>query len=286
MGNFLKKMIDPLNVVGTLGDVIGEFNGSTALASAQGRAANAQLGQQREDRTLATKYADSADEIIQLQRAVQTNQQDIVRQQRILDSTDPAVIEAGKQALNLMKGVESSTLAPLRSKLQKDEQTLRGKLLKQLGPGYENSTAGIQALNAFQESSSNALSNAQQTAINSYLGTAQNFSSQGLSQQTSQAGTLGSLYGNIAQRKVSAVQGSPINAGLQYAGEMASAQAKQQNFGQLMQIGGMAVGAVTGGIGGAALGGMTSGTGVNPQTINGVKPAGNGFTLGNGNYQF
>ncbi len=268
-----------------LGDIMGELNGSTNLAAAQGRAANAQLAQQKEDRALATKAADSADEIRQLSEAVRTNNYDISRQQRILDSTDPAVIEAGKQALEMMKGVESKTLAPLRAQREKEKMKLVEKLQRQLGPGFENTTAGIQALTAFDEATATGLQTAQQNAIGQYLGVSQGFSAQGLTNQVAQQATLGGMYGNIAQRKIGAINGTPINAGLQYSGDIAKYQAQGQNFGQIMQLGGMAVGAMAGGPAGAAAGGQMGAAMGGGQSVNGVAPAG-GFTLGNGNYSF
>lgn len=228
------SLVDPL-------DILGKRAGKKA-ANAQGAIAESQLQQEREDRALALKYAEpSPDELAQLHRGIALNETDIARKQKLLDSSDPALIEAGGQALKLLRGEEAKTLGPLKSNIAKQESALREKLLAQLGSGYENTTAGIQALNAFNEQANNALAGAQQNSLAQLLGVAQDTSGRyGMQSNIANTGALGNMFGNISNRQVSAVNKTPINgAGAQFVGDLQSARASQQVVGRALQIGGI-----------------------------------------------
>lgn len=206
--------------------VVDTISGKKA-ADAQGKIAEAQEAEQRERRALALKYAEATpEELAQINRSISLNESDIARKEKLLASSDPAVIEAGDQALKLLRGEEAKTLAPLRSNIQKQEQALRAKLQAQLGPGYENTTAGIQALAAFNEQANNAMTTAQNQTIGQLLGVAQDTSSRyGTQSNISNAGTLSSLFGNISNRKVGAVNATPITAaGSQFVGDLQAAR--------------------------------------------------------------
>jgi hypothetical protein len=80
---------------------------------------------------------------------------------------------------------------------------------------------------------------------------AQNFSYSGYGNAPVVAGTLGQVFGDIQKRKISAVQGTPINsAGAQFVNELGQARALQGTLGNVFQIGGIISG--MGGLGGAA----------------------------------
>ena len=222
-------------VVSTVGGALA----GEKKAKAIGDAANAQLGQQQADRDLALKYAEpSPDELKQLNQAIGLNETDIARKQKLLDSSDPAIIEAGKQALQLLRGEDAKTLAPLRTNIAKQESALREKLMAQLGPGYENTTAGLQALQAFNEQANGALVNAQQGSLAQLLGVAQDTSGRyGLQSNIANASGLAGMFGNISNRQVSAIRGTPIAAGNQFMGDYASAANQQETFGNMINLG-------------------------------------------------
>ncbi len=229
--------------------VIGSAWAAQDAADAQGQIAEAQLEQQRADRAAAQAAAEpTPQELAQLNRAISLNEADITRKERLIASSDPALIEAGKQALELLKGTEAKTLGPLKSKIAKEEQTLRQKLAAQLGPGYENTTAGIQALAAFQESSSNALTSAQNQTLSQLLGVAQDTSSRyGNQTNIANAGTIAGLFGNQSNRRVAAITGAPITAsGAQFVNDLQSARGVQQTVNQIYQAAGMAAPYLTG----------------------------------------
>lgn len=264
----LGSLVDPM-------DVLGRRAGKKA-ATAQGRIAEAQLAQQREDRDLALKYAEpSPEELAQLNRSITLNEGDIARKEKLLASSDPALIEAGGQALKLLRGEEAKTLGPLKANIAKQESALRERLQAQLGSGYENTTAGIQALQAFNEQSSNALAGAQQSSLAQLLGVAQDTSGRyGMQSNIANTGALGQMFGNISERKVSAINKTPITgAGAQFVGDLQSARASQQAMGRALQIGGIVA---SGGLSGMLPSGSGGGTS-SPFDVSGM-PKSNQYT--------
>lgn len=260
----LGTMIDPL-------DVLGRRAGKKA-AKAQGDIAMAQLEQEREDRDLALKYAEpTPDELNQIQRGITLNENDIARKEKLLASSDPALIEAGSQALKLLRGEEAKTIAPLKANIAKQESALRERLQAQLGSGYENTTAGIQALQAFNEQANAAITGAQQSSLGQLLGVAADTSGRyGVQSNIANTAGLAGLFGNISNRQVSAVNKTPITgAGAQFVGDLQNARASQQVTGRAIQIGGIVSG----------LGGMlpNSSPTANPYTISGM-PKSNEYT--------
>lgn len=235
---------DPLSALDPL-DITGRRAGKKA-AAAQGSIAEAQLAQEREDRALALKYAEpSPQELAQIERGIALNEGDIQRKEKLLASSDPALIEAGSQALKLLRGEEAKTLGPLKTNIAKQESALREKLTAQLGPGYENTTAGLQALQAFNEQANASLVNAQQGSLAQLLGVAQDTSGRyGMQSNIGNAGALSNMFGNISERKVSAINKTPITgAGAQFIEGLQSARASQQVTGRAIQIGGILSGA-------------------------------------------
>lgn len=249
----------------------GGFGAGLDGAEAQENIAKAQLAQQQADRQLALQYATpSPEELAQLNKAIALNEADISRKEKLIASSDPALIEAGKQALQLLQGAEAKTLAPLRSSIAKQEQTLRQKLQAQLGTGYENTTAGIQALNAFKEQANNSMSTAQNQSLAQLLGVAQDTSSRyGAQSNIANAGTIGSLFGNIKNRQIGAITGTQItNAGANFVGDLQSARSTQQLFGNVLGAGAMLYGAGAFNGGGGQIAGTTGGPFSTGQTLN------------------
>jgi hypothetical protein len=208
------------------------FSGNQA-AKTQGKIANAQLEEQRRTRAQALKAAQASPlEIAQMEQANQLNQQDIQRKQKLLASADPAIIEAGQQALSLLQGKDAASLNPLRSSQAQQRKQLEDRLRAQLGSGYANTTAGIQALAAFDNAAYNSQSTAQQQSLAQLLGVAQNTSANnGLQSNITNSNNLANLYGNQSSRIVSAINGTPITAaGSQFAGQLAGQQQMQGLF--------------------------------------------------------
>ena len=238
--------------------------GEAKAAEAQGKIAEAQGRQQLEDRAYALQNAEATpQELAQLNRAIAINESDIQRKEKLLASADPAIIEAGKQALQLLRGEEAKTLAPLRTQFQKQESELRNKLSAQLGSGYETSTAGIQALQALRESQAGQIATAQENTLGKLLGVAQNTSQAGFGNTTATTGTLGQLFGDIQKRKIAALQGTPMDtAGSQFVGDLQRARVGAGIAKKGAEIAGTIIGAAAGNpaAGGGGGGGSTGQT--------------------------
>lgn len=250
---------DGFGAVPFLNDLRDTVTGKKA-GDAQERIAMAQLEEQRRTRAAAVAAAEpTPQEMQQLERSIALNEQDITRKQKLIDSSDPALIEAGQQALKLLQGADSKALDPIRRQREKDRIKLQEKLQAQLGSGYENTTAGIQALSAFDEATSNAMGNAQQQTLAQLLGVAQNTSaSYGMQNNISNSGTLASMFGNQSNRRVAAINGTPITgAGAEFVGDLQQARA-QMGLVNLGLQGGMAY--LTGGASAAPKMGSTAGS--------------------------
>lgn len=250
------------------------YTAGQRAAKAQGKIAEAQFNQETNDRNMALRFAEpSPQELAQLERGIAVNEKEISRKQALLESADPVLIESGKQALQLLRGEEAKTIAPLRNNIAKQEQALRAKLQAQLGPGYENTTAGIQALQAFNEQANGALADAQQKSLGQLLGVAQNTSNvNNLNQNIANAGTLGQLFGKIGERQVNALASTKVgSAGSQFVGGLQSARANTNMINTGIQVAGMIAGIPpTGGAPGAGMtgGDLSGGGGANPYTLN------------------
>jgi osmotically-inducible protein OsmY len=219
-----------------------QYEAGRRAAGAQEDIAKAQLGQQRADRSLAARYAEpTPEELAQLSKSISLNDQDIARKQKLLDSSDPALIEAGKQALNLLRGEEAKSLNPLRQQQAKDRLKLEDNLRARLGSGYANTSAGIQALAAFDEGSQRALFDAQERSLASLLGVAQFSQGAGnLQQNIYMSSALTGQQGAINQRKINAILGTPITAsGAEFVGGLQNARNDAQLGGSIISGAGL-----------------------------------------------
>lgn len=236
----------------TIGKAVSGLTGADAAADAYGNAANAQLSQQQQDRASAVKYAVSDEELQQLQQSISLNNQDIARKQKLLASADPALIEAGNQALQLMQGKSAASLKPLQDQRAQQRQQLQQTLASQLGPDYASSSQGRAALNQFDQQTSAVLTGAQQQAIGQYMGYANNAEQFGnLSQNMQQQNNIAGMYGNQSARRMSAITGTTVNPGLQYAGQQFLANQNMNNMGALFAMAGAkGFGKTSGGFGG------------------------------------
>jgi hypothetical protein len=260
-GGFFQDVFDIGANIAT-GGIYGEYQ----AANAQGKIAEQQMAQQKDDRALALRFAEATpEELAQLNRSISINEADIQRKEKLLASADPALIEAGTQALALLRGEESKTLAPLRNQFQKQESELRNKLAAQLGSGYETSTAGVQALQALRDSQSMQLAQAQENTLGQLLGVAQNVSGQGFGNAISNTATLGQLFGDIQKRKLAALQGSPIDtAGSQFVGDLQRARAGVKSAKKGAEIIGTIIGSASGNPAAGGGGGGSAGQAASP----------------------
>lgn len=207
---------------------VGEFTGSNRTAKAAGRAAQAQeaalrtgVGYAQEGLTAAqdagkaaVAAAQSPQELAALRQALDTQTRAIGRQEQLFASIDPAIMEASQQALKLLRGEEAKSLSPLKQNRDLQRKKLVDRLREQLGPGAETSTAGIQALNQFDQETSTLLSGAQESSIANLFGmglqgSQAKLGAEGLiNQGIGQIGNIGQAFGGAAQRLTQANLGS------------------------------------------------------------------------------
>jgi hypothetical protein len=93
---------------------------------------------------------------------LQAQERQVQRQEELAKTINPALIEQGKQYAALHQGKSAPALSNLQNQRAIQRQQLVGQLQQQLGPGAETSTAGMQALNQFDQETSNQTSQAQQ----------------------------------------------------------------------------------------------------------------------------
>jgi hypothetical protein len=221
------------STVGGLPIVGDVMRGDTAqdLAQAQGDAAMAQLRQQQADREQALKIAQPTDlQMTELHNAINTNNTDISRKQALLNSADPAFIEAGKQALAIMKGGDTATTAAALQPIQQQRDNQRSQLMQrlqqQLGPGWESSTTGQQALASFDAQTASTLNNARLgtlAQLMGYTGASEQFGN--LQPNIANSQSIIDTQGRMQERQIGAITGTPITmAGAPFAGQIASDQ--------------------------------------------------------------
>lgn len=142
-------------------------------ANAQSAAANAQLTAQNKARQTALQLAaPTAGEIAAIDRVTQRNEaQSAVTLQQVtsglsaLASIDPAIKSAGDQAYQVLQGQQSQLLAPIQAQRSRQRQDLENQLAARLGPGFRSSSAGIEAINKFDQATNESLAGAQQQTL-------------------------------------------------------------------------------------------------------------------------
>lgn len=250
--------------IGSIKQAAATSKAAQTQADAQRDIANRQIqfDQQRraESMNLAQATPEELGRINQYLAQAQANyQQQMMRiqeQEQYIQSFDPVFKQAGQQALQLLQGQESAVLSPLRRQRDIQREQLRGRLRQQLGPGFETSSAGAQALNQFDVQSQDLFTQAQQSTLDRFM----NYSQQGLSAGTqarsNAIGNLGVAQGAlqnanlqginasqaIQSRLVNASNATPIN--LQPLSDAAALQARASSLSgsNLQAIGGLATG--------------------------------------------
>lgn len=158
--------------------------GAAINAGAQGDTTDKQLAFAREslDKQIAERRrveetslglaAKSPEELASMgrilnRRELYLKQQDasLAKVEDILAKVDPSIKEAADQQLQLLRGETSKVLAPLQAQRQRQKKQLQNALAEKLGPGYATSSAGIQALSAFDDQSFMLMTDAQMKAL-------------------------------------------------------------------------------------------------------------------------
>jgi len=158
--------------VGAATSLAGSFMGANAAQSAaEAQEAQARRyqdfvnGQTEKAMNLVKNPADLAayDEALTAQRSV------VQKQKALADSLSPNLIEIGKQLHGLMTGQSAPALDNLKQQRALQRTQLVDNLTQKLGPGAESSSAGIQALNQFDQETANTLQQAQSDYTKTFM---------------------------------------------------------------------------------------------------------------------
>lgn len=186
--------------------------------------------------------APSAAELAMIDSQIQQKDITIGRERKLIEAVDPTLIEAGKQAFQLLQGKDAEILGPIQRQRERQKQNLQEQLRRNLGPGYETSSAGIEALGKFDAETSNITATAQQNAVGMLLGSTQQTAGMARAGENA-ANQMGfqalSAQQNIQNRQVSAISNSSNNAAGGAAGAVSDA------FGGFAKLAGFAMGAPT-----------------------------------------
>lgn len=232
-----------------VGDAVGEITGANRQADAAESAASAQRDEAARQYNTNNRILTGAGDNLKsatvsglaaMDQDIANQQRNLQRQQTLLEQLDPVIMEASQQALKLLRGEQSSTLAPVQDQRNLQRQKLLNQLREQLGPGAETSTAGIQALTRFDSETNNLLSGQQQQALGNLGNISAQFTSQrpdmyreiaGLSGLNQGKYSLAANQSNFDLQRVSALSGigaQMINsAGAQYVGDQIKGQSQQ-----------------------------------------------------------
>lgn len=250
-----------------VGRVVGDITGSNQQATAAGRAAQAQEAVARrnqrfakEQMALGLKDLDKygPQELAALEGSLKQQQTALDRQSQLFDAMDPAILEASSQALKLLRGEDAAALAPIRNDRQRQRQSLLNTLREQLGPGAETSTAGIQALNQFDQETSGLLAGQQQQTLGQLFGMGQTGAANrgSLNQSIGALANIGQGFGDMGLRRANVRQsftGAALGAGqaLQQAAGSRFVKDQFQGAGQMAVIGPLLQAGASAAMGGA-----------------------------------
>ena len=235
----------------------GAYSSSQAAGKAgraqQDAAAAFQQQQQQQEQDAVSKIQ-SPSQMAAYTQSLQAQQQNVQRQQALVSQLDPNLIEAGRQAHDLMQGKSAPVLSNIQTQRDAQRQQLQSQLVQQMGPGGASSSAGQQALAKFDLDTSNMMNSVQQQYLDKMnnisiggaatLGDSLNKVNQTLStiQTQSPGEEAAKVMAQFNSGQVAAGQAQVASAGGQYAG--------QQTLGQGL----VGVGSGITGLGGAVAG--------------------------------
>ena len=135
--------------IGAVGNMYNNANKNAKNAAQAAAMAQQQAAQAAYDETAGIVNPATTAGLLAFDRDIKNQEKNLSRQEQLISQLDPTIIEASQQALRLLRGESSSTLAPIQAQRDQQRQKLMNSLRQQLGPGAESSTAGIQALTRF-----------------------------------------------------------------------------------------------------------------------------------------
>lgn len=192
----------------------------------------------------------SPQELNLLGRSYAAADQSLNQQQRLMESIDPSLMEASKQALQILRGGTAAAAQPIMNLRNSQRSELVNSLRAQHGPGAEFTSVGQRALSNF-DMQTNVL---QQQTLGNLMGIAMNPNpSQNMGRAVSSLNEVGQGYAAIQTRQTNAELG---------AGSTALGALQGSNRDLLGTAGAGQVGAALQGQAGSALGQNIANTGM------------------------
>jgi hypothetical protein len=226
-----------------LGSMMGAGAASGAAKSQQAEA-EARLAEARARANQAldsyNQYAPSQQ--ANINKAIASQQQNITRQQQLVDSIDPALLEAGKQMTSLLQGQSAPVLKNFQDQRNLQKQQMLDGLRQQIGPGAETSSMGQNMLLKFDQETANMQNGIQQQYLdkvsNLAIGGGQTLTDV-MSKATGTLADLSTSLGQIGLNKANIINGGTQNmasyakatvdsAGAKFAGDAAMARGVSQ----------------------------------------------------------
>lgn len=247
------------------------IGGDSAAHGAQ-QSARAQLGAAKKNFKRTNKILRGAEKdmnaatvssLANFDTALAAQERDLARQEQMIASIDPTILEASQQALRLLRGETSSTLAPLQRQRDMQRQKLAATLRERLGPGAETSTAGMQALTRFDAETDSMFGAAQQQALGNLgniggqfsqmrpdmLRSAQGYANLGVGRQGIE-GNRANFKMAMADKLFQHAQGQTEMAGAKYTASTMRGLEQQKAGFMMANLGGSMLGGMGGGGGG------------------------------------
>lgn len=167
------------------------------------------------------------DQVKMFERGVALAEANIMRQENLLRTIDPALLETGNQLLAILKGGNNEYTDMISRQRQEQKITLQNRLKEELGGGFASSSAGSRALNRFDQGTVEARMQGLNTFGNLFS-----------SLQNNQSGAMSSMFGGmnsagqlgtsvlsgqnaISGRMINALTGNPV---AQYGGASQTAE--------------------------------------------------------------
>lgn len=250
-------------------DITGEEKSARAAQrSAEAQAEEAArmraevLNYGRQFQTEAMALADATPmELSALNRAYDSADKSLAREEKLLAAIDPALMEASKQALSLLRGETADINKPMTNMRNMQRQQLMDSLRAQYGPGAESSSIGQKILQNFDMETNNLFAKNQQNSLAQTFGMAATDFGSRYSRGIGQVQQVGQGFSALQERKLNtrlntgnamlgALSGTSQQmiqtAGAPYVGDAVRGAQSQAFMNQLMGIGGTVLGTYAG----------------------------------------
>lgn len=249
----------------------GSVGGGMIQSSAQAKMGKAQMEAAERMRREALAFAaPTAAELENLSKQVNLYERMYAQQtatidqlqKQITDVYGPAILEQGKIFYDQLKGQSSGVLKSFDNQRERQRKQLEAQLVERMGPGALTSSAGVNAMNDFDQKTSDMRAGVEEQSLNNSLNRVisltggQDATAKGiLNSYNSMSNLLGNIqkgFGDIQTRQTYAATGTaaPVisSAGSEYISDIGMGRAITSGFQQFGQLAGYA--AMTGGTGG------------------------------------